>query len=312
MLSHITYPLKSTHYRLIFVMVMGWNFYCIAPACAQSPMLAENKFWSFHHLTFPATWTEHYKLEAGNEINGVEYFRQWVATNEAMTNWIETEIFVREEGNRVYFYTTVLGEILAYDFNLIQGDTFHYKDPEYFYESYLTVETVDSVELYNGEFRKRWTLVLPEEMPYADLHKLVWIEGIGSLAGPQYYSHQSLFVVDYNSSLLCYREGEQLVFSETAEPTCHVATNMQNPYRKSWDWMLHPNPAKNSVVIILPEEIEPASGAEIRLYSQLGRPVWSQLMTKPEISIDHLPAGIYFIAVYCEQFILMPKKLVVY
>jgi hypothetical protein len=52
-------------------------------------------------------------------------------------------------GTMIFIWTTL---ILLYDFSINLGDTFK----GYYYQS--TVELIDSVQLLNGEWRKRWVL----------------------------------------------------------------------------------------------------------------------------------------------------------
>lgn len=303
-ISHIQLSINQS--VLIFLFVPGLVSFCVVHSNAQINMLQGNKTWSimYESMFSSSKWTHHYTFEEGHEINGVEYFRMLMSTDEAMTNWTATGSYAREGNNRVYLYTETEGEKLAYDFNLMTGDTFFISEPGF--EDFLVVEAVDSVQLFSGEHRKQWTLTQPDVQSQG-ANELIWIEGIGSPFGEILSPWLTVLFTDQDGFLLCHKENEQILFSFYEEATCHIFTNLETIHKTDFPWSLHPNPASAFINVQLPAEIRYNEDIQIEISNAFGQRVFSGKYTTDKIDVCFLSAGLYMVQIKTEQGILQSK-----
>ncbi|MDR0969301.1 MAG: T9SS type A sorting domain-containing protein [Lentimicrobiaceae bacterium] len=143
--------------------------------------------------------------------------------------------FMREdvEKQQVFHYIDEREEIL-YDFSLQEGDFLDCYDIGGYKR--LEVTLVDSVELLNGEKRKRLLLA------YGGYSEFYHIEGIGNIFGPTYTAYG---VVDYDVFLKCFVQDNEFLYNGGWEgTTCFEVLNTnENTVQKKI--RVYPNPAKS-------------------------------------------------------------------
>lgn len=155
--------------------------------------------------------------------------------------------FTRESGKYIY-YRTSLGsgkdtELIAYDFNLQVGDTFIRVDQRRNSKCPIILQTIDSVVLSNGEYRKRYNF---KDSCYGP--PTYWIEGIGSSRGPFDFSNVVAgFIYD---ELTCYFLNHELLWSNGNDLRwfCNKDFSIADKQRPK-PLNIYPNPANGIIHI---------------------------------------------------------------
>ncbi len=136
------------------------------------------------------------------------------------THLLGSPFAAREDtvAKRVYFYEGTM-EYLAYDFSLNKGDTVTVRC-----SVPMTVDSVDTVSLLNGELRKRMFLSVYDE---------IWIEGIGSLFGLPYPGIY-FCAFDISVELNCFKENDTLKYQHAFYPDCYYNTLSVQEINTGW------------------------------------------------------------------------------
>lgn len=188
-------------------------------------------------------------------------------------------------------------DIILYDFNLNAGDTVSWKPFS------NIVSAVDSIQLLNGEWRRRIT--------FNNYYSDYWIEGIGSDLG-LFGSYQLAHWYFNYCKLNCFRIGNTLLYD-----TYSLSINCDQPYlgmddlKPETDFSLFPNPAANSVNLFSNQKKD----SEFSIINTLGQtmkeislPAGSRRET---FSLENIPSGIYFCVLRTEDGKIAQQKLVV-
>ena len=210
---------------------------------------------------------------------------------EVKAKWFDTsEVFgyMREDtlSRRVYYRPTIhSNESLLYDFSLEEGDTIQlYGDPGHKY----TVLQVDSVELLNGDVRKRWIFSL--EFYYTNA---VWIEGIGNTTIYLLNSGDSDGSTITTVTLCCY-ENDELVYMNDTFDTCYL--DWVNVSETDIDSIkVYPNPTKGQIKFSIPN-VSSHKNPTLHIINSFGQTVKVVSIQEKQTQIDitGLPAGSYF------------------
>ena len=192
---------------------------------------------------------------------------------------LEAGKYFRTEGTRTYFKVEAEEpEYLLHDFGVSLGDTITMGD----FNEQLVVIGVDTIELMNGNLRKRITV----EGWNIGSHYFEqdWIEGIGSTSGPMSLSAS----LGSFYTLNCFMRGGVTEFSEGE---CSL-TAIDGPVKKP-DVRIFPNP----VMRILNIHAEsPKIPMDVLLYSIEGKLVYHNSgILNGQIDISHLSAGVYLV-----------------
>ncbi|MFH2096493.1 MAG: T9SS type A sorting domain-containing protein [Bacteroidota bacterium] len=200
------------------------------------------------------------------------------------------EVYVRHDGS----------DYLLYDFTVVPGNVFSvFRDPgNPTYQ--LTVDTVDTVTVYNIE-RKRIVLHDISGRP------VVWLEGIGSLNGVVNVSIVDP-IGDMLPTLLCYWNNDTLLFTAPNLVSCvivsYVGIENADPFG---DITAFPNPADKQLFISVTE-----GNWQLSLISPAGREMMQiSGYGKESIDVSNLAAGIYIIKINAAG-MQQIKKLIIY
>ena len=178
------------------------------------PIVEDGKQWN---VLFSYPWnppepqhkyTDIYKIEGDTLVDGVSYKVMYTTRNENLTGWSVCGV-IRETEDRQVLYRrdgSSYDEIL-YDFSMEVGDTIIMNGSGFYPDWMFVVETNEI--LINGEPRKQIVL----EYPFGNGEREVWIEGLGSLYG--IVDSGSLFLTGGSTNLLCYYEGDDLIWQNT-------------------------------------------------------------------------------------------------
>lgn len=224
---------------------VGWFvvFIQVTSVVAQN-IVAPNKQWNIvdYNVFTPNISTDIYSFRKDTIINSVNYWQLFRNYDETlMTDWLATDVFMREEDNGSVYILDGSEEKLIYDFSINEGDTIQL---EYdFTNCSLVVYAVDSLTLLNGERRKRIRLVSESEPDYSEptfYGYKDWVEGIGSMTSLTQYLASCY--TDYPFDLLCYFENGNLLYSNPDNPDCFI-TPIENILSNSDEIRVYPNPS---------------------------------------------------------------------
>lgn len=121
---------------------------------------------------------------------------------------------LRVENEKVFFIPKdSIAEILLYDFSLEVGDTFYLAENWFLFSpEYLVVNSIDSILIMNGDYRKRINF---DSGNY-------WIAGIGAYIGsvthPWYFESLS-----GNMTLICLNQNAEIIFEQ--QTLCPVSND---------------------------------------------------------------------------------------
>jgi len=250
-------------------------------------------------LNKDATWTVRFELYGDGYK---ESFRDFSIWKDSTINDTVYSLFthrrhlfaLREDSSKVYYkvlkgnppggvYDTLKKrEHVLYDFNLTKGDSIYLYLPfnSPLFSADYVVQEVDSILIGNA-FKKRMYLeITPTHLNYGSKEQY-WIEDIGSLSGPLYFTGISEHEMSFE--LYCYRlnneklYGDCLINSIRANNTGEVISVKHIPLINQLEIELPPN-EHNGVITI---------------YSLSGRKILMQtLQHKSYINLDNLDGRI--------------------
>src|SRR5207244_1851432 len=132
-------------------------------------------------------------------------------TNDSsMSYWLYAGA-MREDLSKKIFFITSINEYLYYDFGLNKNDTFRTSLDGCLVE--MIADSVDSVMLLNGEYRKRIFF------QWGD----TWIDGIGSMNGVAQVAFDRC-TTDAYAGLNCFTEDQVLKYKNPIYPSCYFRT----------------------------------------------------------------------------------------
>jgi hypothetical protein len=121
---------------------------------------------------------------------------------------------LRVENEKVFFIPKdSIVEILLYDFSLEVGDTFYLAENWFLFSpDYLVVNSIDSILIMNGDYRKRINFNSEN----------YWIAGIGAYSGP--VTHPWYFEsLSGGMTLICLQQNSEVIFEQ--QTLCPVSDN---------------------------------------------------------------------------------------
>ncbi len=249
------------------------------------PLIDTTRTWNVAEYGGHGGGSENFEYFFGDTVSiddtlYVEVKAQWL-------NKSNLQGYMREDTvSRKVYYRSIYDDesTLLYDFSLEEGDTVQlYGDPGQKY----TVLQVDSIELLNGDFRKRWVFSLQFYHTNA-----VWIEGIGNttiyLLNPGDLDGSTIETV----TLCCY-ENEELVYMNDTYNTCYLdwvnvsETNIETI-------KVYPNPARDHITI----SAEAGAKLKVHMYNIQGRLILKQQIENHEtFDISHFDPGLIFVRI---------------
>lgn len=263
---------------------------CIGYLSASSQKtISNNKQWNIvdYKVFTPNICTGLYSFQNDTIINSKEYLQLFV-TGDTLnnSNWNPLNTFLREDSlSRIYLYENEV-ETILYDFNLMSGDTFQLTSNSLDCE--LIVYSVDSIQLLNGETRKRIRLIASNDpdpnQPWYGYKD--WVQGIGSTTSLTRY-YESCYT-DYPYDLLCYYENDILVYTKPNNQGCYLTPT--DDIIESEQIVLFPNPTSRTIEVKMDEML-----LDIKIFNFSG-----QLVMKSSgntINVEPLEPGMYFMQI---------------
>jgi hypothetical protein len=209
---------------------------------AQS-IVDTNKVWYNVEYGFEgAVTTFIFSFKGDTIIDSLLYKK--VLFSDSSASIFNNPIAAREDTitKQIFFYYPGV-EYLAYDFSLQQDSTFiTYLDGCVIQ---LGVVFIDTINLLNGEKRKRITLYGSSQVEH-------WIEGIGSMNGLFRVGIDFCYDFKY-SHLNCCKENDTIKYHNPNFPSCNYTTIGINESKNDIKFTISPNPFTTTTQITLPQ-----------------------------------------------------------
>ncbi|MDX9906698.1 MAG: hypothetical protein RBS55_08950 [Bacteroidales bacterium] len=268
------------------------------------PFPEENAYWTvFEYNQNLGMWDTYvYTITGDTAINDLAYKKiyQLNDTLEGEDTVWKFHACMRQEINnkRIFFIRSYLGETiekLGYDFNVDIGDTISL--PAFSYLEYDTLfkrlVTYDSVQLWNGEYRKHYFFASISESGYG----LSVTEGIS-----EYHSaFPNLLFWDtfHQSEVTCFRLNGEYLYGPAPGPTDCDFTVQVKDLSLNNRIICSPNPSKGLIEIYFPEINTEVY--DLLLINTLGIPVLDKhiVLTKSTLVLDvhDLPSSCYLMLI---------------
>lgn len=266
---------------LAFMFILS---FFVTSAQTNYPLLSENKIWSeVNCLNFGGCETHFYKFQGDTTVGTNLYKKLYISSDSAHSSWSMIGA-MREELNQKVYFSDLTDEYLFYDFTLTAGEIYYANIRGCQFE--MTLESIDSVELLNGEIRKRYN--------FSNWNIEQWIEGIGSLKGLLNIG-VDMCMSDVYIDLNCFTENDTLKYKNTSFTSCFYSTvGLANDIQEE-NITLYPNPL--TTASILRSTIFLAD-FELKIYNISGKLVRKVANLSGQeflIERNNLNSGLYFI-----------------
>lgn len=301
-MSEMKHYIKVVLIKIINVkekLILAFICLCLINSVKAQKTIEQNKQWNVvdYKVFTPNICTDLYSFRNDTIINSIEYLELFVKRDTSnSSNWEPLDILMREDStNRIYILENGVDKII-YDFNLMQNDTFQLNVN--FSDCELIVHQVDTIQLLNGDSRKRIRLIRSDDpdpnQPWYGYKD--WIQGIGSTTSLHRYI-ESCFT-DYPLDLLCYYVNEEIIYSNVNSQGCFL-TPVEEVVEPDL-FTVFPNPARNEIQISSSEEID-----FIKVLDLNGRIVVTS--KQQTINLSHMKSGIYIIQITSPKGIIAQK-----
>lgn len=247
------------------------------------------------------TTTTYGSIQGDTVLNNHRYLLFHLQTG---SPYLNSTYPIRQENKKIYMMSFEHSrDYLIYDFDVKKGDTIHSTAESGYISRLPIVSSVDSVQLYNGEYRKRIKI-------YGD----TWIEGIGSVNGFN-YPLREFVTCDCNSSfeLIAFAKEKTLLFYNAelcASFNCcqGIKDELNNIQEQKKLIDVHISPTKETITITFVSNIEKCN---FQLFDLQGKVMVNEEIneTNHMIHLNQLPRGIYLYKITTEGKSLQTGKL---
>lgn len=268
---------------LLFLLLTVVGGFSAKAQTSQFP--TENAYWyQYSFLIYQGDTTEYFLQE-----DTLLYAEQW--TKMYAKHPHQDAIYcgaIKVNGDIVEFNSPDDERKMLYDFDLSVGDTFpiHPLTNTYGFDSVLVVERIDSILLWNGEYRKVFISNTLTNGIFEVLQEQ-WIEGIGSMHGPLFPLTARLLTeeVGEESTLTCFAKNGEVLYQNPRFWTCLLEIEDKTEQ----DLCTFPNPTSGKFILKTPS---PEIIAQIELYDISGKQL-VRFVESESIDISAFQAGMY-------------------
>jgi len=281
------------------------------------PFPTDSVAWNSFHVYFDFSGTQviyfgyeeyFYFLMGKTTIDSIQYSNLYKGGDAFNIQSQNTEFFglIREENKKVFFYpdSAFSDTTLMYDFGLPIGGIID-NDTEFgFHGEFL--DSIDSLQLLNGEFRKRYWYNNGADV----------IEGIGAIEGgiltPGMHLH-------YISQVRCFTSYNELLYSSQINGSYYenkdqcldlsIVIDVEEIQEKQFS--IYPNPFNQSFHLKLREQL---GQAMIKIFDMHGKEVYSyQSLSQSSVNINFESSpGIYLMQIFSEGNLIGMEKVMRY
>lgn len=279
-------------------LLLGWAYF----ANAQSVFPVSTSLWQSEEITIAGPITMYYGICGDTLIQTKEFQKVYRIADYP---WLDTlfQTYVgatRVEDQKVWYLQEGLtNEVLLYDFDLEEGEEITVVD----FANFPVTLTVDSVGLLpvNGQMRKTIYFTPPDQFTDQEY----WIEGIGSNRGP--LTRGYVPAADWDPLLVCFSDGDftfevpKIFIDCTLDEIefCDIVNDTDSQAIVDGIFGIYPNPFSNYFVLDYNPAmvIEPITIKILDVQGRLLHIVHEVEAGKPVVSLNNLPAGVYFFQV---------------
>lgn len=238
---------------------------------------------------------------AGDTAIGTLQYKKLIVNRDSAGFGYSYPVAAREDAitKQIFFYEN--GEYLAYDFSLNPGDTFTTNLNGCSVQ--MSVDSVDTIGLLNGELRKRIFL--------SNNGQEIWIEGVGSLFGLTFMG-ASPCVIDVYPALNCFKENDTLKYQNSNFTDCFYNTVGIQEMSDENNFTVMPNPFSESTSIIFENPFHEMNALKIfNIQGQMIREYSNIKGSKIKIDREKINSGIYFFQIMNERRIVAQGNLII-
>jgi hypothetical protein len=266
------------------------------------PSFNGNPQW-FTYSWFEISYNTQYQFAGDTIINDTTYKKLTNFPTNNVGSYFQMDLVREDTINRTIYQRLNSTDFIIYDFNLNVGDTFHYVNPQWINVTFNLVLDSITDTVYNSFGQYMEINLFPKKVFYFHDaenimdNNIIWIESIGSLAGPL-YSFRDWQGGNEGETLLChYDENEtrdfHYIYNFEQNP-CEGFVGIDEP-DKAETVTVFPNPISKGKLNIDGQNIK-----SIKIFGSFGNVVPCLVLksgNRFEISIENEPTGVYFILV---------------
>jgi len=254
---------------------------CESTSIAQSFINSDNEWEEcvFNFGAPPNNQIRNYKFidTIVHQEDGLDFYPLETKIDDG--NWITSNIpsFAEKEG-KIYKRGPQNEIELLYDFNLGLNDIFQ---SSYNFDQIVT--KVDSIQLFNGEIRKR-IKISPVDLGYYEDETITWIDGIGALEFP-FRGITYPNVIESFDEIKIFKIADTILY-ENLEISCDIIDDITELSKE--DLLVYPNPFIDELFLY---DFEKYSG--VVLYNVNGGYIENLKAAKTNLS--HLNNGVFIL-----------------
>lgn len=286
--------------KTLSLTIMFMLTYFLTSAQTNYPLIKENKVWSeVNCLNFGGCETHFYKFQGDTTVGTNLYKKLYISADSSHSSW---SLFgaMREELNQKVYFTDLIDEYLFYDFTLTPGEIYYANIRGCQFE--MTLDSIDSIELLNGETRKRYN--------FSNWNTEQWIEGIGSLKGLLNIGF-NMCMSDVYIDLNCFTENDTLKFQNSNFSSCYYTTVGLAKDIPIENFAISPNPLTTYGIL---KSTSFLTDCELKIYNTAGKLVRDiPNLSGQEFVIERkdLNSGLYFIQLTKDNNIIGICKMII-
>jgi len=266
------------------------------------PFPVSNAFWGDRRWNIfnpNLAMNTRYGLNGDTVLNGKVYTKVYSLYDSTVTNPLSTYYAaIREENRRIYTIVENSGEEILYDFNLSVGDTlFHHYSLTFHapQEFYNIVSNVDSLQLFNGEYRKYldfWGPSLSDRV----------VEGIGSIYWKGLFNPLESTIATNGDqfSLECFKQDETIIYLNNPycdHCFCELYTGISDTKSRE-QLTITPNPFSKLTTVELANNLTNATLTIYNLFGQEQLQIMNLTGHTIILNRENLSAGLYILRIY--------------
>jgi hypothetical protein len=199
--------------QICTLLIIICSFFLNAPA---QNFVSENNLWSIvitNSGTDQYNRSIYYKFLGDSTINQTTYEKLYSTKDEQMEEWGFNSLWYEQNDSIFKYDENSQQNLLTYDFNIEEKDSFYYSTAE----MYMYVDSTNTT-IWGGEERKHIYLSTPE-IPGL---QTIWRQGVGQ-DGLIIRSSEA-FIVGAFAKILCFTENNELVYQNPDFNTCYINT----------------------------------------------------------------------------------------
>ena len=288
---------------LLILNILGISFISFSQ---YAPTLRDNSEW-YTYSWFEISYNTTFQIMGDSTINDTIY-KKVISFPTGVTPLISNTDLIREDIDSKKIYRRANGiDYLMYDYSLQQGDTFTVQRMDGGFLPNLVLDSITSTLSNNtGNFLQTdietMRVYYFHDPEFAFIDNVIWIEGIGSLAG-LIYSDQSGNGGNNGETLLCHYNENSLrdfhyIYYEEPNPCESIVgiNNLEILNRVK----IFPNPSIDGFCRVEGRDIK-----SIEIYNSSGSIISSSnfpIHNIAEINLSKSPEGMYFVRIVFNDF----------